>query len=357
MTTLDLMDDLYAYNDWANQKILALCGGLTDEQLDRPRDIGFGTLRATIFHILTAEQIWLERWRSVAWREFPRDPVGMSINAMGDRLRDVAEQRRELVAASRNQRWGDRIQYADSSKNRYDHRLFDLLLHVANHGVHHRAQALNYLRHCDRTVVAGLDYIFYRLAHTTVPQTDEAIESLRAYGLAVAETPGQDAAWDAEIAARLFAYHDWANGKVLNLAADVDDASLDQPFTMGVGSIRKTLLHLRDAEQWWLRNWTIGPDSFPNSPPDTTIDTLESEWQKLAHERNEFIAKVDTNEALRVIEVLAGGPPTRFRVGESIIHLALHGTHHRAQLINMLRHVDAPVKDIDLLYAIDELPS
>ena len=34
MPTPDMMDDFYAYNDWANEKVLGLCDGLTDEQLD-----------------------------------------------------------------------------------------------------------------------------------------------------------------------------------------------------------------------------------------------------------------------------------------------------------------------------------
>ena len=71
--------------------------------------------------------------------------------------------------------------------------------------------------------------------------------------------------------------------------------------------------------------------------------------------RNGVIAEIDDSEAQRIIEIEAGGPPTKFRVGESVIHVAVHGSHHRAQLINMLRHVGASIKDIDLLYAIDEL--
>ena len=105
MPTPDMMDDLYAYNDWANAKVIELCDGLTDEQLDAPRPIGFGTLRATIFHILTAEEVWLERWKSVPWREFPTDPAGLTIAAMGERLQELSQQRRDLIAEGRGSRW------------------------------------------------------------------------------------------------------------------------------------------------------------------------------------------------------------------------------------------------------------
>jgi uncharacterized damage-inducible protein DinB len=33
----------------------------------------------------------------------------------------------------------------------------------------------------------------------------------------------------------------------------------------------------------------------------------------------------------------------------------MHGTHHRAQVVNMFRHVGSPIGNIDLLYALAEL--
>ena len=145
------MNDLYAYNDWANGKVLSLCEGLTDEQLDAPREMGFGTLRATLFHILTAEIIWMERWQGVAWRPFPTDPQGASLADIRDGLRDVADRRSKLIAAHASDQWNQRVKYQDSKQDDYEQDLFPLLLHVANHGVHHRAQALNYLKQYDRT--------------------------------------------------------------------------------------------------------------------------------------------------------------------------------------------------------------
>ena len=60
----ELFSSLYAYNEWANEKITQLCDGLTDAQLDQPKEMGMGTLRATLFHTLTADIVWMERWES-----------------------------------------------------------------------------------------------------------------------------------------------------------------------------------------------------------------------------------------------------------------------------------------------------
>ena len=317
--------------------------------------MGFGSLRATLFHLLAAEVIWLERWRGLPWRTFPTNPGDFSAQQFLDGLQEVASQRHELIELNRQGRWNNQIQYLDSKKTPYDHCLFDLLLHVANHGVHHRAQALNYLKQFDRSVVAGLDYIFYRLAKFSVKQSCDAKESLTEYGLEVSEADASSCPWDGAIAKRYFQYNDWATGQVIEMAANLSDEALDRDFQMGPGSLRKTLYHLFDAERWWVGNWTTGPHPFPQTADDTSIFSLRDQWKEVAVKRNGVIAEIDDSEAQRIIEIEAGGPPTKFRVGESVIHVAVHGSHHRAQLINMLRHVGASIKDIDLLYAIDEL--
>lgn len=352
---LNLINDLYCYNDWANGRILDLCDGLTDEQLDAPRAMGFGSLRATLFHILFAEIAWLERWQGDPWREFQTDPDGKSVDQIRLELAEVAQNRRQFILKHSESQFSSVIKFQDSKKTPYEFQLRHLLLHVVNHGVHHRAQALNFLKQYDRTVVVGIDYSLYRLAKHAVEQTAGTVKALTGYGLAVGAKSEDGCEWDPETARRLFRYNDWATDKILEFANDVSDADLDRDQNMGPGSIRKTLLHLFDAEAWWVGNWTDGPHEFPVSSETTSLSDLSNRWSSLRERRDSLLDSVGESEAQRIVEVLAGGRPIRFRVGETIIHLGLHGTHHRAQLLNMLRSVDAPHGNIDLLYAISDL--
>lgn len=348
MAAVSMFDDLFRYNDWAHHRLLALCEGLTDEQLDRRRELGFGSLRATLFHIMTAEQIWWERWAGIPWRQFPFDPQGTPLAEIAQGLADVAQQRRDLIEADRGTGWQRVVEYRDSKGNPYENVLSDLLLHVANHGIHHRAQALSFLKDYGRTVPAGLDYIFYRLAMPVVAQDAEATAAMRSYGLQVAEGAGAQVAWEPERIRDYFAYHDWANRQVLDAASPLDAAALDRQFGMGPGSIRHTLLHLHDAEQWWRQNWSGDAAPFPRSAPDTTLDKLAASWSDVRRQRLNMLDQLDTAGAMRVVQVRpGGGPPTRFQVIESLIQLCGHGTHHRAQLLNMLKHsgIEPPALD------------
>jgi uncharacterized damage-inducible protein DinB len=50
---------LFRHNLWANLRLLDVCLGLRDEQLDATLVGTFGTIRATLFHIVGAEGYYL----------------------------------------------------------------------------------------------------------------------------------------------------------------------------------------------------------------------------------------------------------------------------------------------------------
>ena len=350
-----IIDDLYRYNSWANERVVALCDGLPDAQLDEPREMGFGSLRNTVFHILTAEEIWLERWTAVPWRPFPIDAGGLSIREIGQRLERVASERQALIERERPTGWQRICEYKDSKGNAHRNRLDGLLLHVANHGTHHRAQALNFLKRFGRTVPGGLDFIFFRFAKPNVAQESATVESMRKFGLEVATGSSAPVPWEPAVIRDYFAYGDWCNDRVLEPAAPLDAAALDRDFGMGLGTIRKTALHIADAERWWLQNWTTGPSPFPKASHTTSIADLRGQWTQLRADRNSFIDSLDDSSAQRVVTALAGPLSMRLPVIESLVQLCGHGTHHRAQLINMLRHSGVVAPGCDYLVWLREL--
>lgn len=341
-----IIEGLYAANDWAWRRVFQLCEGLSDEQLDAPRAMGLGSLRATLFHVLTAEQIWLERWTGVAWRPFPTDPAGAPIAEIAAGLQQVSRKRQRLLDDERRTGWQRVVVYRNLQGIEHRKPLDELLLHVANHAIHHRAQALNYLKLFGRTVPVGIEYL-YRLARPSVVQDEATAQSLRGYGLEINSAPGAEIAWDLDLVRRYFAYHDWATARILESAASLDDAALDRPFDLGPGSIRKTLVHLQSVEPGWLKVWAEGSGTFDLSDPHLSVSEIQAAWPPAAGQRNEFVARLDDAAAQRIVAINFGGPPIQFRIIESAVQICVHGTHHRAQLLNMLRHsgVTAPALD------------
>jgi len=346
--SISIIEDLFRYNDWANARIFDLARELTNAQLDAPRELGFGSLRNTIFHLLTAEEIWLERWQLVPWRPFPTDSQGMALEDMEALLRQVAQARQQLINEERKTLWKREVAFKDSRGNEYREPLIMLLIHVANHGIYHRAQALSYLKSHGRTVPVGLDYLLYKLARPSLEQTPDTVAGLRALGLEVATKAGWQATWDGWLMERYFAYHDWANDQVLSAMLDQNDAVLDRPFDMGLGSLRQTVVHLVNAESWWWENWENRPQSFPAYAAHD-LASLQQRLQELRQQRNEFLGNLNPDQSQEACVAKFGELDVRVRIEESLLQLCCHGTHHRAQLVNMLRHSGLKIPAVDVV--------
>ena len=60
MTVKDL-EGLYEYGYWANRHLFEVISKLTPEQFTQSLGSGFGSIRNTLVHILSAEWGWLDR--------------------------------------------------------------------------------------------------------------------------------------------------------------------------------------------------------------------------------------------------------------------------------------------------------
>jgi uncharacterized damage-inducible protein DinB len=136
------VDILIAHDRWATRNILVACGKLTPEQFHQRFDMGPGSLHDTTTHILGA----MARWTDV-----------LEGRAMGARLEEVTRTAPELLTVL-EQVAGDfervvRAHPLDEVVTRtrdgktYSFTRGGVLTHVATHGMHHRAQCLNMLRH------------------------------------------------------------------------------------------------------------------------------------------------------------------------------------------------------------------
>jgi len=83
---MDLSDirELYDYNKWADQRVLAAAAKLDQGAFTRPLGSSFSSVRDTLAHILSGEWIWLERWQG----RFPTALLNADDFATVDSLRN-----------------------------------------------------------------------------------------------------------------------------------------------------------------------------------------------------------------------------------------------------------------------------
>ncbi len=349
-----ILEELFRFNAWANGRVLGLGEKLSDTELDASRELGLGSLRNTMFHLLAAEEIWLERWQGRPRRPFPVDAAGATVGEIRTRLGAVDRERAAMIRAAGDEGLRRSCNYQDARGNDWSNPLGELMLHVANHGVHHRAQALHFLKHCGHKVPGGLDYVFFRLAWPEVRQEKAVEDLLRGYGLEMATGEGNSIAWDRTTVQSWFDYGDWANRRLAALIAELGPDAVQHDFGMGLGNIDRTAKHILVAEKFWLNNWRQGEGRWQELPDEVTVQQLPELWQLVVEARNQMIAGLDEAGAQRRVGASFGGPPVMVAVIESMLQLCGHGTHHRAQLLNMLRHSGVTPPAIDYVVFVRE---
>jgi uncharacterized damage-inducible protein DinB len=318
MNRLATLRDLYRHLDWASDRVLAAAETLDERQLDRPFDVGPGTLRKTLWHVWSAHWLWFTRLGGASPRTTLPDGAGTSVAE----LRRFAGEQRVSRARSLGESSDDAldrdVSYRNTQGELFAARVGTILLHVCNHAAHHHAQALNMLRHSGVGKPLRLDYLFMYHEDRDRPAPALSVDVLRDY----------------------FAYTDWARERVLDVAHTLDGAALDRPFEMGLGSIRRNLLHVCDAESWWLANWIGGTGDvpFPASDDAVPLADLRARFDDNAAKRSEALARTRDEDLLRDVQgTAAPGRVFRFPLGVAMVQLNTHATHHRAQTINMLR--------------------
>ncbi len=314
---------LFVHNDWARDKLLDTARPLADAALDDPVQMGPGSLRATLEHLYRTERWWLDRWQGSADPLEAPEP-GISVSELQSRFRATATERNAFLD-DRDE--AEQIACTTDTGGSLRLALSDMMLHVCNHGFHHRAQAVNMLRQVD-VKAPDIDYLYITLDPSVKFDPSYELDLIRAY----------------------YQYNDWARERVLKVVAPLDDDELDRPFKIGMGTLRKTLLHIRDAEQWWLLNWSgESADLFAELPETTPIGGLRKETAEIARHRRELFDTLGDGDLTRTVTASPRpGVEMSFKLGDAMVQLGGHGTHHRAQALNMLRRLDVEGPGIDL---------
>ncbi|MGH2531755.1 MAG: DinB family protein [Thermomicrobiales bacterium] len=134
------------------------------------------------------------------------------------------------------------------------------------------------------------------------------------------------------ILAEMFRHNLWANLRIIDTCADVDDSVLDASTVGALGSIRETLVHIVGAEASYGLRVTGGE---PPAPPAETISLAD--LRALAIRNGErLIAAAEQADMDRVLEGTWRGEPYAILLSTFLIQAINHGTDHRSQIATTL---------------------
>jgi uncharacterized damage-inducible protein DinB len=130
---------LYAYNRWADQRILDACRKLTEEQYGAEPVPGWSSIRSSIYHIAVVTEGWL---RGVAGENVQAVPTESELASVdnAERLLDRAYQVFQSAAASFSPEFLSTPRTFSGRGRTAVLPPWAVLRHLVNHSTYHRGQ-------------------------------------------------------------------------------------------------------------------------------------------------------------------------------------------------------------------------
>lgn len=155
----------------------------------------------------------------------------------------------------------------------------------------------------------------------------------------------------------------WSTRQILNIARSLPRESFHRKFDIGLGSMHDTITHMVST----MRRWTdrlagreprpmlhavpefphVGGQNVDRSPDELLRLHEEAGLDLLATLRH--LAKDGRLGSMLNLEWPGEGGEVKvytFTRAAVVVHVGTHGYHHRAQLLNMLRQLGAPVPGV-----------
>lgn len=154
--------ELYAYNRWANHRVLEATGKLGAEQFSRDLHSSFPSVRDTLVHMLGAEWVWLERWKGTSPTGLPGRSDLSTHEAIRARWREVEHGQLEFLEQVSDEQLLQDLAYRNTAGKPFVQPLWQVLRHVVNHASYHRGQVTTMLRQLAAEPVTTDLVVFYR---------------------------------------------------------------------------------------------------------------------------------------------------------------------------------------------------
>ncbi len=133
---------LFTYNSWANHRVLSAVGRLNPDQYTAPNPCtGYGSLRGILAHILTAEIVWRLR---IQGKQAANGFLDVEEYPVLDNLVYRWGQEDESLMCMLEELTGEQlngmIAYTNRRGEHFEQSCWGILMHVINHGTHHRSE-------------------------------------------------------------------------------------------------------------------------------------------------------------------------------------------------------------------------
>jgi uncharacterized damage-inducible protein DinB len=157
----EILQQCTAYTIWANQKIFDWIANLSEEQIDQEITSSFSSLRKTIVHMWDAEAAWYQRLKLVEKIEVPSAAFTGNFAELVKKVNQQSLTWKEWVDHATEVQLQHVFAYQNSKKEQFKQPVYEMLLHIFNHGTYHRGQLVTMLRQLGVDKIPQTDFIVF----------------------------------------------------------------------------------------------------------------------------------------------------------------------------------------------------
>jgi uncharacterized damage-inducible protein DinB len=154
----------------------------------------------------------------------------------------------------------------------------------------------------------------------------------------------------------LYHYNAWANGRVLDSAAQLDPEQLTAKVSAAFDSIHDTLVHIMGGQWIWLSRWQgTSPSAMLNPVEFADLPAIRQWWTELEQATQAFVDELDEAALEQAVKyTTTGGRPRAFPLWQLMLQQVNHATQHRSEIAGMLTRLGHSPGNLDLIRYLEQ---
>ena len=160
MSWIEHLQTLFAYNQWANRRVLGACDGLSEDDLRRDFGTSRGSVATTLYHVVGVEAGWFSRWSEMEMIMVHPPGQGTAMADLREGFEKVDAAMIEFADARSDEDIGKIVQFPGSQGKTYWAPVWAIMAHGMNHSTQHRAEAGVMLESLG-SAAGDIDYLYF----------------------------------------------------------------------------------------------------------------------------------------------------------------------------------------------------
>jgi uncharacterized damage-inducible protein DinB len=157
----ELILQFSVYNIWANQLLFDTILQLPEEKQTQTVASSFDSLQKTVLHMLDAESMWWQRMKLSERVIRPSENFSGNFRDVSENLLQQNRQWNEWVMNAQEHMLQHVFIYQNTKKEQFKQPVYQMLLHMFNHGSYHRGQLVTMLRQLGVEKIPATDFIVW----------------------------------------------------------------------------------------------------------------------------------------------------------------------------------------------------